>query len=107
MYHVLLVKVHTKTKVRALLHSLALPGNSTLYSTKCHAGAGGVHLPKVDGNTIDFNKHFVSRSPVINLVEGKLNGDSICLHLVRTRASRDIDCLGNLFATSSQAAKEL
>ena len=107
LHQVLLVLFWTKAQVSALLGGLTLPGDSRFQTTNGNTGAGPVHLSQVNHNPIDLHKELVFWTPVINLVQGKLNGDPVSLHCHWAGAARHSDSLGHLICATSQPAQEL
>jgi hypothetical protein len=83
---VLLVLDRTESQVSALLGGLAFPRDTRFQATDGNAGTSGVHLSQVNGDTINLHKELVPWSPVVNLVQGKLNGNPVCHHGFWSRA---------------------
>ena len=86
---------------------LAGPGDARFRSTQGYTVAGRIHLTQVNADAIDLHKELVGGSPLVNLVEGKLNGDFVGHHLVGTGAAGDVEGPGHFLAALSEAAKEL
>ena len=103
----LLVLLAAKAQVAALGDRLPLPCDTGHHATQVHAGAGGVHLTKVNDNSIDFHKELVRWSPIINLVESKLNGDPICHHGSWAQATRHTKRLRHRLASTAKPSQEL
>jgi len=102
-----LVQVNTKAEVSTLLGGLALPGDARFHPTEGDTGAAGVHLTQVNGDAIDVYIELVTRSPVINLVDGKSNCHPVSDHLVWTRAAGNSNGLGHLLTACAKKAQEL
>ena len=90
-----------KANVCALLNRLTLPDHARNYATYGSTGAARVHLSKVNGDTHDIQEEFVSRTPVVDLVQGEHNCDSVRLHRSWTGAERDTNGLGHVGTSSS------
>jgi len=97
-----LISLATKAQVCTLLGRLAVPGDSRLYTTDRDTGGGRVHLSQVNHLVVDLHQELVAGAPVVDLVQGKLNGNLVGFHGNWAGASGNGDGLGHLQATSSQ-----
>ena len=97
----LLVRDGAKANVRALLDCLALPCHARYYTTEGSAVAAGVHLSKVNGDTHNVQEELVPGAPVIDLVQGEYNCDSVCTHGTGAGAEGDTNGLGHATTAGS------
>lgn len=107
LHHMLLVQLGCKAKVAALQFGFSLPRDATLVTTQRPTGAGGIHLSKVNFCSLYHNNELVSWLPIINLVQGKLYGNSVCSHLIRTKPTGDGVGSRHLRSVHTQPSQEL
>ena len=103
----LLVQLFSIVHVDTLSHCVTVPGDAIYIAIQGYTHTRGIHLTKVNLSLTHNDKHLVTGSPIINLVQVELDSKNVRIHWSLTTTGRNQDRNRHCIAARTQQTQKV